>query len=186
MVLPLCPCGVPCMIRATSRAAVCAQHLESAARLSRQACRTLPLHGEAHAITAFGSACMLCMQAESEALLGGCETQGLPNLRFCNTSHTKTTLLYENVAKVPRPITSESRRLHKGSKPRGRRKNRLGGSWGTSGASWTFFGRPWESPNRHVVAPGRLFERLWSQNVVEVGLGGCLGTILIRFWCSRT
>ena len=62
----------------------------------------------------------------------------------------------------------------------------LGGSWGTLGAFWTFFGRPWESPNRHVVAPGRLFERLWSQNVVEVGLGGCLGTILVRFWCPRT
>ena len=108
---------------------------KSAARSPRQACRILPLHGEAHAITAFGSACMLCMQAESEALLGGCETQGLPNLRFCNTSHTKTSFLYENVAKVPRPdhagFTKDQNQGEGG-------KNRLGGPWGTLGAFWAF------------------------------------------------
>ena len=49
-----------------------------------------------------------------------------------------------------------------------------------------FFGRPWELSIRYAFAPGHLFERFWSQNVVEVGMGRCLGTILLRVWCART
>ena len=129
--------------------------------------------------TAFGSACMHGMQAESEALLGAPHFRGTPQSR--NSQH----LPCENVDSTPpcaQNPKGKTRRRANVSKQMGAQ----GEPWGPLGAPWGLSGVPRGRRKRTWGAPRRLLEPLWETNVVKVGLDGRLDVISARFWELRT